>query len=125
MEIFQPLRDRVLLKRVDGGSIGKSGMIIPDAAKEKPTECEVIAVGASYTNEFNTLMHPPVSVGDHVLIGKYSGSNEIKLNGVEHVSVKWDELIGIKTNTPVPSAADLDAIAEEKRIAEQTSGAKV
>jgi|FreactTroBogLake_1042271.scaffolds.fasta_scaffold31345_2 chaperonin GroES len=97
MEKFQPIYNRVLLKRIDGGSTTKSGMIVPESAKEKPTECEVVAVGATYTNEFNTVMSCPVSVGDHVLIGKYSGSNEIKLNGQEYVSVKWDELIGVKS----------------------------
>jgi chaperonin GroES len=101
-EHFKPLRDRVLLKRIDGGSTTKGGYIVPDTAKEKPTECEVIAVGEPFTNEFNTLMRCPAEVGDHVLIGKYSGSNEIKLDGVEHVSVKWDELIGIKTTTEEP-----------------------
>jgi len=96
METFKPIYNRVLLKRIDGGSTTKSGMIVPDTAKEKPTECEVIAIGEPYVNEFNTNMVCPVAVGDRVLIGKYSGSNEIKLNGVEHVSVKWDELIGVK-----------------------------
>ena len=98
-EKLTPLRDRVLLKRIDGGSTTKSGFLVPETAKEKPTECEVIAIGAPYINEFNTFMTCPVKVGDRVLIGKYSGSSEIKLDGVEHVAVKWDELIGIKTST--------------------------
>jgi chaperonin GroES len=96
-EVFRPIYNRVLLKRIDGGSTTKSGMIVPDSAKEKPTECEVVACGESYVNEFGTRMICPVEVGERVLIGKYSGSNEIKLNGVEHVSVKWDELIGVKS----------------------------
>lgn len=95
-EVLIPLRDRVLLRRIDGESTTKGGFIVPDVAKEKPTECVVVAVAEPFTNEFGTHMICPVSVGDHVLIGKYSGSNEIKLDGVEHVSVKWDELIGIK-----------------------------
>jgi chaperonin GroES len=99
IETFQPIYNRVLLKRIDGKSRTKADLLIPDSAKEKPTECEVIAIGPAYVNEFNTLMVCPVSVGARVLIGKYSGSNEIKLNGVEHVSVKWDELIGIKAET--------------------------
>jgi len=96
-EAFRPIYNRVLLKRIDGGSTTKSGMIVPESAKEKPTECEVVAIGEMYTNEFNTIVSCPVSVGDRVLIGKYSGSNEIKLNGQEYVAVKWDELIGVKS----------------------------
>lgn len=94
-EVFIPLRDRVLLKRIEAAA-NKSGFVIPETAKEKPTECEVVAIGAPYVNEFNTNMVCPVKVGERVMIGKYSGSNEIKLNGVEHVSVKWDELIGVR-----------------------------
>ena len=107
METLTPLRDRVLLKRIESGSTTKSGFILPETAKEKPTECEVIAIGAPYINEFNTFMTCPVKVGDRVLIGKYSGSSEIKLDGVEHVAVKWDELIGIKGEyTPISPSVD-------------------
>ena len=93
---FIPLRDRVLLRRIDTTSTTKSGLALPDTVKEKPTECEVIAVSTGFVSEFSGAeMKPPVKVGDRVLIGKYSGSSEIKLDGVEHVAVKWDELIGI------------------------------
>ena len=95
-ETFKPLRDRILLRRIDGGSSTRSGMIIPDAAKEKPTECVVVAVHEAYVNEFGTKVMAQVSVGDVVLIGKYSGSSEVKLDGVEHVAVRGDEIIGIK-----------------------------
>jgi chaperonin GroES len=127
IETFQPIYNRVLLKRIDGGSTTKSGMIVPDTAKEKPTECEVVAINKSYINEFNTLMICPVSVGDRVLIGKYSGSNEIKLNGVEHVSVKWDELIGVKSDDHIvayiPDSV-FKTVEEYQRIAEEKTGAR-
>lgn len=93
-ESFEPLGDRVLLRRVDKGNTTSAGFVIPDSAKEKPTECEVIAVGKPYTNEFNTPMTAPCKVGDRVLIGKYSGSNEIKLNGEDFLAIRWAELIG-------------------------------
>lgn len=94
---FTPCRDRVLLKRTDGQSKTESGFVIPEAAKEKPTECEVVAVSPSYVSEFTgTTMYPFVEVGQRVLIGKYSGSSEIKLDGVDHIVVKWDEILGIK-----------------------------
>lgn len=93
---FTPLRDRVLLRRVDASATTKSGLTLPDTVKEKPTECVVVAVSAGFISEYSgTEMLPPVNVGDRVLIGKYSGSQEIKLDGVEHIAVKWDELIGI------------------------------
>ena len=98
-ETFTPIRDRVLLRRIDGGSSTKSGMIIPDAAKEKPTECVVVAIPKPYLTDWGTILASPVEVGDVVLIGKYSGSSEVKLNGVEHVAVRWDEIIGIKETT--------------------------
>ncbi len=100
-ESFEPLGDRVLLKRVDSGNTSKSGMIIPDSAKEKPTECEVVAVGPPFLNEFNTLLSPPCKVGDRVLIGKYSGSNELKLNGEDYLAIRWAELIGKITRETV------------------------
>lgn len=93
---FTPIRDRVLLRRIDTGSTTKSGLALPDTVKEKPTECVVVEVSAGYISEYSgTEMLPPVNVGDRVLIGKYSGSQEIKLDGVEHVAVKWDEIIGV------------------------------
>ena len=92
---FTPLGDRVLLRRVDSGSVSKAGFAIPDAAKEKPTECEVVAVSSGYTTEWGQFLICPVNVGDRVLIGKYSGANEVKLDGVEHIAIRWSELIGI------------------------------
>lgn len=101
METFKPFRDRVLLKRIDSSSTTKSGFVVPDSAKEKPTECEVIAVSNGYINEFGTMLEPEVEIGDHVLIGKYSGSAEIKLDGVEYAVVRWDEILGVKESAVV------------------------
>ena len=90
----KPLHDRILLKRVEQGEQVRGGIIIPDSAKEKPMEGEVIAVGAGrITDDGKT--HPlAVKAGDRVLIGKYSGT-EIKLEGVEHVIVREDDVLGI------------------------------
>ena len=100
-DTFTPVKDRVLLKRVDGKSKTDSGFVIPDAAKEKPTECEVIAISTGYVSEYCGMMIlPPAIPGDRVMIGKYSGSAEIKLNGVEHIVVRWDEILGVLRKLP-------------------------
>lgn len=102
MMTFTPVKDRVLLKRVDGKSKSDSGFVIPDAAKEKPTECEVIAISKGYVSEYSgAFMDAPASVGDRVMIGKYSGSSEIKLDGVEHIVVRWDEILGVLNSSRV------------------------
>jgi chaperonin GroES len=81
----KPLYDRVLVKREETGESRKGGIIIPDTAKEKPLEGKVIAVGRGKVE---------VKKGDRVLIGKYAG-NEIKIDDVEHVIVREDEILGI------------------------------
>jgi len=90
----KPLQDRVLLKRLEVEEKTAGGIIIPDTAQEKPQECEVIAVGPGKTLESGELRKPDVSAGNHVLIGKYSGS-EIKLDGEEHIIVREDEILAI------------------------------
>ena len=90
----KPLHDRILLKRVEQGEQVRGGIIIPDSAKEKPMEGEVIAVGAGRTTDDGKTHALAVKAGDRVLIGKYSGT-EIKLEGVEHVIVREDDVLGI------------------------------
>ncbi|NOZ02899.1 MAG: co-chaperone GroES [Deltaproteobacteria bacterium] len=90
----KPLQDRVLLKRLEVEEKTAGGIIIPDTAKEKPQECEVIAVGAGKTLESGEVRKPSVSNGDKVLIGKYSGS-EIKIDGEEHIIVREDEILAV------------------------------
>ncbi len=90
----QPLHDRILLKRVDAKQEKRGGIIIPDSAKEKPMEGKVIAVGAGRVEKDGKRIPLEVKVGDRVLVGKYSGT-EIKIDDVEHVILREDEVLGI------------------------------
>jgi len=90
----KPLNDRVLIKRIDVKEQVKGGIIIPDSAKEKPLEGEVVAVGPGKTDDTGKLVKMSVKKGDRVLVGKYAGT-EIKLEEVEHVIVREDEILGI------------------------------
>src|ERR1035438_712961 len=91
---IKPLSDRVVLKRVDAAETVKGGIIIPDTAKEKPMEAEVVAVGEGKINENGTRNPMSVKAGNKVLIGKYSGT-EVKIDGVDHVIVREDEILAI------------------------------
>ena len=91
---IKPLYDRVLLKRVDPAEVVKGGIIIPDTAKEKPMEAEVVAVGEGKFAENGNRIPMSVKAGNKVLIGKYSGT-EVKLDGVDHVIVREDEILAI------------------------------
>lgn len=91
---FKPLRDRVLIKRIEEKEQKKQGIIIPDAAKEKPMEGTVIAVGTGRVDENGKRHALQVKVGDRVLFGKYAGT-EVKIDEVEHVILKEDEVLGI------------------------------
>jgi chaperonin GroES len=90
----QPLHDRVLVKRIEAKESVKGGIIIPDTAKEKPQEGEVIAVGEGRLDDKGNRIKPGVKKGDRVLFGKYSGS-EIKLDDEDHLILKEDEILGI------------------------------
>ena len=90
----RPLQDRVLLRRVAEEEKTKGGIIIPDTAKEKPAEGEVVAVGTGKANDKGEVRPLLVKAGDRVLFGKYSGS-EIKIGGVDHLIVREDEILGI------------------------------
>ena len=91
---IRPLQDRVIVKRVKEEEKTKGGIIIPDTAKEKPIEGEVIAVGNGKTLDDGTLRKPEVKPGDRILFGKYSGT-EVKIDGVEHVIMREDDILGI------------------------------
>jgi len=91
---IRPLHDRVIVRRIEEGEQVRGGIIIPDTAKEKPQEGEVIAVGAGKYKEDGTRQTPDVKVGDRVLFGKYSGS-EIKLDGEEFLIMREDEILGV------------------------------
>ncbi len=90
----RPLHDRVIVRRVAEEEKTKGGIIIPDTAKEKPSEGEVIAVGNGKANEKGVVRPLEVKKGDRVLFGKYGG-NEIKLDGVEHIILREEEILGV------------------------------
>ena len=91
---FKPLHDRVLLKRIEETETTKGGIIIPDTAKEKPQEGEIVAVGEGKRDDSGTLHKLQVKAGDRVLFGKYSGT-EVKFGGDEFVVLREDEILGI------------------------------
>jgi chaperonin GroES len=91
---FRPLQDRVVIRRVDAEAKSAGGIIIPDTAKEKPAEGEVIAVGPGARSEDGQIHPLDVKVGDRVLFGKWSGS-EIKLDGEELMIMKESDLMGV------------------------------
>ncbi len=91
---IRPLHDRVLLKRLEQGEQIRGGIIIPDSAKEKPQEAEVVAVGSGKTNDDGKKTALEVKAGDRVLIGKYSGS-DIKIDDNEYTIVREDEILAI------------------------------
>ena len=90
----KPLYDRILVRRLDPKEEVKGGIIIPDTAKEKPMEGKVVAVGAGKMDKTGKRIPLEVKVGDKVLIGKYSGQ-EVKIDDVEHVIIREDEVLGI------------------------------
>ncbi|AQS47936.1 co-chaperone GroES [Thioclava sediminum] len=91
---FKPLHDRVLVKRVESEEKTKGGLIIPDSAKEKPAEGEVVAVGDGARKESGELIAPGVKAGDRVLFGKWSGT-EVTLDGEELLIMKESDIMGI------------------------------
>ena len=91
---FRPLHDRVVVKRVAEEEKTKGGIIIPDTAKEKPMEGEVVAVGPGARDEKGALVAPDVKAGDRILFGKWSGT-EVKLDGVEYLIMKESDIMGI------------------------------
>jgi chaperonin GroES len=91
---IRPLHDRVIVRRIEENETTSGGIIIPDSAKEKPQEGEVIAVGEGKYKEDGTRQTLDVNTGDRVLFGKYSGS-EITLDGEEFLMMREDEILGI------------------------------
>ena len=91
---FRPLHDRVVVKRVDAEEKTAGGIIIPDTAKEKPQQGEVIAVGPGGRDESGKLIPLDVKAGDRVLFGKWSGT-EVKIDGVEYLIMKESDIMGV------------------------------
>ena len=94
MTNIRPLQDRILVKRVKEEEKTKGGLIIPDTAKEKPIEGEVIAVGEGKFNDDGSRRKPDVKVAQRVLFGKYSGT-EVKIDGEEQLILREDDILGI------------------------------
>ena len=91
---FRPLHDRVVVRRVESEEKTKGGIIIPDTAKEKPQEGEIIAVGSGARDEAGKLVPLDVKAGDRVLFGKWSGT-EVKLEGEDLIIMKESDILGI------------------------------
>ena len=91
---IQPLQDRVLVKTLDAGEMKKGGIIIPDTAKEKPQEAEVIAIGPGRISDDGKLIPVNVKVGDKILYGKYSGT-EVTVDGTEYLFMRESDILAV------------------------------
>ncbi len=91
---IRPLHDRIIVKRLEEEEKTKGGIIIPDSAKEKPMEGKVIAVGNGKKTEDGKIIKMDVKAGDRVLFSKYAGT-EVKIDGVEHLIMREDDILGI------------------------------
>jgi chaperonin GroES len=94
MSTIRPLQDRVIIRRVKEEEKSKGGIIIPDSAKEKPTEGEVMAVGNGKVQEDGTVRKLDVKVGDRVLFGKYNGT-EVKVDGDDRLIIREEDILGV------------------------------
>ena len=94
---IRPLHDRIVVRRVEEKETLKGGIIIPDSAKEKPQEGEIVAAGKGKRNDDGKLISLDVKVGDRILFGKYSG-NDIKIDGEELLIMREDEVLGVIEN---------------------------
>jgi chaperonin GroES len=91
---IRPLHDRVVVKRIEESETMQGGLYIPDSAKEKPQQGEVVAIGNGKRDDSGKINALDVQVGDRILFGKYSGS-DIKLNGNEYLIMREDEILGV------------------------------
>jgi chaperonin GroES len=94
---IRPLHDRVVVKRIEEGETMHGTLFIPDSAKEKPQQGEVVAVGKGKKTDDGKLIPCDVQAGDRILFGKYSGA-DIKLDGTEYLIMREDEILGVLTN---------------------------
>ena len=96
---FRPLHDRVVVRRLEGEEKTKGGIIIPDTAKEKPQEGEIIAVGSGARDESGELIPLDVKAGDRILFGKWSGT-EVKIDGEDLLIMKESDIMGVLEGAP-------------------------
>ena len=101
---FRPLHDRVVVKRIEAEEKTTGGIIIPDTAKDKPSQGEVIAVGPGGRDESGKLIPIDIQVGDRVLFGKWSGT-EVKIDGEELLIMKESDIMGVLTDTSTKKKA--------------------
>ena len=102
---FRPLHDRVVVRRIESDEKSKGGIIIPDTAKEKPQEGEVVAVGPGARDEQGRVHALDVKVGNRILFGKWSGT-EVKIDGVEYLVMTESDIVGvIETKATKPAKA--------------------
>lgn len=101
---FKPLHDRVLVRRIEGEDKTKGGLIIPDSAKEKPSEGEIVSVGEGSRKDSGELIEMSVKAGDRILFGKWSGT-EITLDGEELLIMRESDILGIVTDAKAAKAA--------------------
>jgi chaperonin GroES len=95
---FRPLHDRVVVKRIEAEDKSTGGIIIPDTAKEKPSQGEVVAVGPGGRDEAGKLIPVDLKVGDRILFGKWSGT-EVKIDGTEYLIMKESDVMGVVDET--------------------------
>src|SRR5579872_1981312 len=96
---IRPLYDRIVVKRIDEQETTRNGIVIPDSAKEKPQEGEVMAVGKGKRLDDGAVVELDVKAGDRILFGKYSG-NEIQLEGTEYIIMREEDIIGVLDKAP-------------------------
>jgi chaperonin GroES len=101
---FRPLHDRVVVERIDADAMSAGGIIIPDTAKEKPSQGEIVAVGPGGRDEAGKLIPIDLKAGDRVLFGKWSGT-EVKIDGVEYLIMKESDIMGVLTETAAKKKA--------------------
>jgi chaperonin GroES len=101
---FRPLHDRVVVRRIEEDSKSKGGIIIPDTAKEKPIQGEVVSVGPGARDEAGKLQPLDVKAGNHVLFGKWSGT-EVTIEGTEYLIMKESDILGVLDKTKAAKAA--------------------
>ena len=96
---IRPLYDRIVVKRIEEQETTRNGIVIPDSAKEKPQEGEVMAIGKGKRLDDGQMIALDVKVGDRILFGKYSG-NEIQVDGTEYIIMREDDVLGVLDATP-------------------------
>jgi chaperonin GroES len=96
---IRPLYDRIVLKRIEEQETTRNGIVIPDSAKEKPQQGEVISIGRGKRLDDGKMVALDVQVGDRILFGKYSG-NDIKLDGLEYIIMREDDVLGVLDAAP-------------------------